>query len=77
MSTIVPEESSAAGREAARRAASASTSEIGACDTATVGASSRISSCAAAGARDGLRQQRRVLAPDERLGHADPQLLRA
>ena len=49
MSTIVPVESSAAGAKPASRSA-ASTSEIGACDTATVGASSRISSCSAAGA---------------------------
>ena len=46
---MAPEESSAAGAKPALRSA-ASTSDIGACDTATVGASSRISSGSAAGA---------------------------
>ena len=55
-----------------RRAAS--TSEIGACDTATVGASSRISSGSRGGRADRLRQQRGILAADERRGHPDPQL---
>ena len=69
----LPVESSAAGAKPAVRNA-ASTSEIGACDTATVGASSRISSGSVGGRADRLRQQRGILTADERRGHPDPQL---
>ena len=63
------------GRSPPPRSA-ASTSAIGAGDTATVGASARNCSCSRR-RRHRLGQQRRVLAPYERCGHADPKLAMA
>ncbi len=70
---MAPVESSAAGANPARRSA-ASTSAIGACETATVGRQQPQLDRFGGRCGGGLRQQSGVLAAHERRRHADSQL---